>query len=207
MAPKRKGRIKKKKKIWLNILAPQIFDNKKVGETLAEEAEKVVGRVVEVYLFNLTLNPKHQEAKLILKIDEVRGEDALTKIVGYELINTYVKRLVKKRTDRVDTSEIFITKDKEVLRIKPLVITASNTTYSVRKALRFKMLEFLKEKVANSTYEGLLKELISGKLEKDLFGYLKPVMPIKYAKIRKIELIEGVEKERILRMYEKLYNE
>jgi small subunit ribosomal protein S3Ae len=203
----KKGRIKKKKKIWLNILAPSIFDNKKVGETLAEEPENVVGRVVEVYLFNLTLNPKHQEAKLILKIDEVRGEDALTKVVGYELINTYVKRLVKKRTDRVDISEIFITKDKEVLRIKPMVITASNTTYSVRKAIRYKMSEFLKEKISNSTYEGLLKELVSGKLEKDLFDYVKPVMPLKYAKIRKIELVEGVEKEKILRMHEKIYNQ
>ncbi len=199
-------RIRKKKKIWLNILAPDIFDNKKIGETLADESEKVLGRVVEVYLFNLTLNPKHQETKIILKINEIRGEDALTKVVGYELINTFVKRIVKKKTDRIDISEIFVTKDREVLRIKPIVITASNTTYSVRKALRFKISEFLNKKTKNSTYDGLLKELISGKLEKELFDYLKPIMPLKYAKIRKIEVIEGPEKERILKMYDAVYN-
>lgn len=203
---KRGMKIKKRKKIWLNIIAPPLFDNKKIGETLVDSPEKAIDRVIHLHLFELTFNPKHQESKIILKINEIRGEDALTKIVGYELTNTYVKKMVKKRTDKIDVSEIFVTKDREVLRIKPLVITAVNTTYSTRKSVRYKILEFLKEKTKNSTYEGLFKELISGKLEKDLHDNLKNIIPIKYSKIRKIELIEGVEKERILRMFEKVYN-
>jgi small subunit ribosomal protein S3Ae len=198
-------KVKKKKKIWVKILAPEIFGNKEIGETLVSEPEDALDRVVEVYLFNLTMNVKHQEGKMIFKIVEVRGDEALTKVIGYEMINAFVKRIVKKRTDRIDVSEVFMTKDKEVLRIKPLIITASNTSYSVRKAIRHLVSEFLRKKLESLTYEGFLKEFISGKFERELFDEVSKIYPVKYAKIRKFELLEGLEKEKFLRIFETLY--
>ncbi|HIQ50455.1 MAG TPA: hypothetical protein EYH54_00615, partial [Nautiliaceae bacterium] len=156
-------KVKKKKKTWIKILAPELFANKEIGETLVSEPEEALDRVVEVYLFNLTMNIKHQEGKMIFKITEVRGDEALTKVIGYEMINAFVKRIVKKRTDRIDISEVFMSKDKEIIRIKPLIITNSNTSYSVRKSIRHVLSEFLRKKLENLTYEGFLKEFISGK--------------------------------------------
>ncbi|MEO2154292.1 MAG: hypothetical protein ABGW69_00620 [Nanoarchaeota archaeon] len=205
MARKVATKVKKKKKTWIKILAPPIFDNKEIGETLVLEPEDALNRVVEVYLFNLTMNPRHQEGKMAFKITEIRGDEALTKIIGYEMINAFVKRIVKKRTDRVDVSEVYLTKDREVVRVKPLVITASNTSYSVRKAIRHTMSEFIKEKLENLTYEGFIKEFISGKLERELFDRVSKIYPVKYAKIRKFELIEGIEKEKFLRIFDTLY--
>jgi len=208
MAKKRsETKVKKKKKTWIKILAPELFGNKEIGETLVSEPEEALDRVVEVYLFNLTMNVKHQEGKMIFKIVEVRGDEALTKVIGYEMINAFVKRIVKKKTDRIDISEVFMTKDKEILRIKPLVITASNTSYSVRKSIRHLLSEFLRNKLENLTYEGFLKEFISGKLEREMFDEVSKIYPIKYAKIRKFELLEGLEKDKFLRIFESLYQE
>jgi len=102
---------------------------------------------------------------------------------------------------------VFLTKDREVVRVKPIVITAGNTSYSVRKSIRHALSEFIREKLENLTYEGFLKEFISGKLEREMFDRISKIYPLRHAKIRKFELIEGIEKEKFLRIFDTLYGE
>ena len=49
----RRGK-KKKQKIWYSLIAPSMFGKKKIGETPADDPEKVLGRTVEVSLQELT---------------------------------------------------------------------------------------------------------------------------------------------------------
>jgi small subunit ribosomal protein S3Ae len=108
-----------KAKQWYNLVAPEMFGKANIGETVADVPEKLIGRVIEVTLGELTNDLSKQNIKLILKVDSVGGDSAYTKFTGHQLTQDYLRSLIKRSTSNIETNVSVLTKDGYTVRVKP----------------------------------------------------------------------------------------
>jgi len=108
-AKKAVGKIKKK--TWFEIIAPKIFRNASLGETLVADKEQLIGKEITASLANITGDMKRQSTIIKFKITELKEDKAITDITGYSILLTHIKRMVRKGRERVDSSFVCTTKD------------------------------------------------------------------------------------------------
>lgn len=172
------------KKKWFKIIAPVEFQNAIVGETLAYEAEQVLGRVVIANLYTLTKDMRKQSISLTLKVTDIKGADAHAEVTRYEMNPVHIKRLVRKSRSKIDDSFVAETNDKVKVRIKPLYLTKNITQRGVVTSIRMKSRDILTQELAKQSYSEFVSAVISGNIMKALKGELKKIYPLSVAEVR-----------------------
>jgi small subunit ribosomal protein S3Ae len=183
-----------KKKKWYDLVAPPIFAEKVVGETMCESPEALLNRTVEVNLMNLTENPKKQSFNMKLRVVEVRDNKGLTKPIQIEMLPAYTRRLIKGGRDRIDLSFKATSKDGVVLRVKPLIIPKSRINRSLCAGMQLACINFMTKFVIENNYETVFSEVSRSTIQKDLKRAVDKVFPTKMVEIRmiEVELVNGV---------------
>jgi small subunit ribosomal protein S3Ae len=74
-----------------------MFSSALIGEALAEEADRLIGRIPEVTMQELTGDFSQMHVKLRFKINEIKGNDAHTVFVGHDLTSDYVRRQTRRK--------------------------------------------------------------------------------------------------------------
>ena len=161
---KKVSRIKEKKKSWFKIVTPKSLGLKEIGESYLASPESAMGRLLKIGLKELTGNVKDQNAYLSLTISSVQGGKLMTKLVGYELTSAYVRRAVKKNTNRVDDFFILTAKDGRKIILKGLMITISKTKQSAKTLLRKQFREALQEEIGKTDFDTFENNLIFQKI-------------------------------------------
>lgn len=187
-AKKTQQLTKVKKKVWIPIIAPKMFNEQMVGETPANSAQESVGRVVEVNLMILTGESKKQSINAKLIITEIKEGKAHTKLIRYEINPPSIKRLVRRKKNRIDESLVYQTKDGQKVRIKPFILTVALTKSSVVSEIRKRIKVFLYKTIAQTTYEDLFRMVIDNKLQRELGQSISKMHPIKTVEIRVLHL-------------------
>ncbi|TAL52095.1 MAG: hypothetical protein EPN86_05455 [Nanoarchaeota archaeon] len=187
MAEQEKSRKARKKK-WFTITADGLFGNAFLGESLVYAANDLMKRVVTANLMTLTNDVKQQNVSVRLKIDQINGENAVAKIISYEVMPSSIKRMVRKEVERVDASFVAVTNDGVKLRIKPLMITRSATTQSKSRMLRRMSTEFIVSFANKSTFDDFCRAVLGKSLQGQLKIYLKRILPLKAVEIRRFEI-------------------
>lgn len=185
---KTQSQVRKKKKIWVQINAPKLFGSKKIGETNVFMPENAIDKTVEVNLMTLTGEMKKQNINMKFKVNEVNGNVASTIIYSYKMVPTFIKRLVRRRRDKIEYSRIFVTKDKVRLRVKPLIITASKTRGSTQTALQKKSVQIIFNEIKKLTFNDFVDQVVSFKFQSGLKNELKKIHPLKSCDIRQFVL-------------------
>ena len=106
-----------------------------------------------------------------------------------ELVTTYIRRMMRKRTDYVEDSFKAQCADIRVI-IKPLLITRKRVSRAVRRNLRNTAREFLLEYLKEKDFNEICEELLEGSLQKTLLPKLKKVYPLSFCDIRVFETKE-----------------
>ncbi|MBI4154220.1 hypothetical protein HY501_02700 [Candidatus Woesearchaeota archaeon] len=184
MATTQKQLQKVAKKKWFKVLATPEFQNMVIGETPAFEAEQVLGRVIVANLSTLTRDMRKQSTSLSFKVKEIKGADAHTEVVKYELNPIHIKRLVRKGRSKIDDSFMAETKDKVKVRIKPLLLTKCITQKGIVTAVRLKAREVLAQELQKMTYGEFVLATASGNLMKTVKAEAKKVYPLAIAEMR-----------------------
>ena len=177
-----------KAKQWYNLVAPDMFGKTNIGETVAEEPEKLIGRVVEITLGELTNDLSKQNTKLILKIDRVGGDSAYTKFMGHQMTQDYLRSLVKRETSAVETNVSVTTKDGYTIRVKPSCFTIKRARANQVKAIRQIMNNVIEAKAKELDMQQFVQEVITGKLSASIYHDVKPVYPLRRVEVRKTEI-------------------
>lgn len=201
MAKEQKQRISAKKvkdkwksKEWYKVIAPEMFDNKIIAETLTDKSGKLIGRRVETTLHDLVGDISKGHIKLKFQIRDIRGNDAITKFIGHDLTSDYIRRQVRRKKSKLDGVFNVITKDLYKIRIKPMAVTDRRIQNAQLTLIRNAMNEYLTKDGKKKTFTDLIKEMLSGEMGMNLFKNCKHIYPIKRVEIRKSEVIEeGVE--------------
>jgi len=192
---KTQSQVKKKKKIWVQLNSPKLFGEKKIGETHVMFPENAVGKTVEQNLMNLTGDMKKQNITIKFKVEKVTGTVGHTKVISYKMAPSFIKRMVRRRRDRLDLSKVYTTKDGIKVRIKPIIVTTSHAKGSILTLLRKKAHALLSVKVKQLKFDALMEEIISYRVQSYIKSNLKSIHPVKNCEIRVFE-IEKLKKKK-----------
>ena len=185
----RKVKDKWKAKGWYNLLAPEMFNRQVIGETPAEEPTKVMGRITEVTVQDLTGDFSKMHIKLMFKVSDIRGNDAHTQFVGHDMTSDYIRRLTRRKRTRTDTVVNATTKDGWTIRVKPMAITDRRIQGSKQRVIREIMAKVITSMAAKSTVGDVVRTVISGDMAKEVAAACKPIHPISRVEIRKSEVL------------------
>ncbi|MET1124322.1 MAG: 30S ribosomal protein S3ae [Archaeoglobaceae archaeon] len=197
---KRAARVKDKwaSKKWYTLIAPEYFGMVEIGETPADDPNKVVNRTVEVTLSELTGDYSNQNPykKLIFKVYRVAGENAYTKFHRFELVREYLNSLTRRRTSKIEDIVDVVTKDGYKLRVKSVAFTTKRCKTSQKRAIRKIMREIVTTRSAEQNFVQFIQECILGKIPAEIYKNAKKIYPLRRVEVRKIELLsEPVSKE------------
>lgn len=182
-------RDKWKMKKWFRVVAPPIFENLPIGTTPADKEWKLLGRVFEVTLFDLTGDFSKHHIHLYFQVYDVKDDTAYTRFKGHELARDYMKSIIRRKSSKVAAIVDVTTKDGYVLRVQGVVLTAYRCKTSQRKAIRKEMVRVLKEKAESMTLDEYIKAMIFGQLAIDLFEAAKKIYPVRKTEIYKSKLL------------------
>mgnify|MGYP001588512836 CR=1 FL=1 len=185
--------VKLKKKQWCPIIAPKQFDNVVLGETLVYDPQAMLGKTLSHSLMNLINDMKRQNINIHFKVIEVDGNKAKTAITGYQIIPSSVKRFVRRNSEKMDISFTCETADNIFLRVKPLIVAKADVKGSIAAKLRNNAVSFLAKTIKKMTYDELINDLISHKMQAMMRENLNKIYPLKVCEIRYAG-IEAVEK-------------
>jgi len=175
-----------KAKSWYKVYTPDVLGKTYMGDTIANDAESVVGRIMQTTLGEIINDYSRQNVKMKFRIATVTGDAAYTEFVGHELTRDYLRSLVKRRTSRIDSHVPVQTKDGKTaeLTVTCYTLTRANLsqTHAIRGLMTARVLEIAKE----GDFNALLNAIVSGEISKELFKSVKPLFPV-----RRVEIIKS----------------
>ncbi len=177
-----------KAKQWYNLVSPDMLGKTNIGETVADEPEKLIGRVIETTLGEITNDYSKQNIKLSLKVDSVGGDSAYTKFVGHQLTNDYLRSLVKRHSSTIDTNLTVTTKDGYKLRVKPSCYTIKRARANQIKSIRQIMNKVVAAKAKEMDMVQFIQDAVTGKIAASIYHDVKPVYPLRRVEVRKTKV-------------------
>lgn len=177
------------KKQWYEILAPPMFGEKVVGETLAVEPRHLIGRTLQVSLIELIRDYSKFYMKLNLQIERVEGQKAYTKLLGHDVMRERVYRLVQHYGRRVDVIQDMTTKDGVKVRVKTVFVLLKRVGSSMKDATRKAAKAKIDELVPKLTFEELINSVLKGEMQAEVRKTASKVYPIASLEIRKTEVL------------------
>jgi len=174
-----------KAKSWYKVYSPDNVGKVYLGETVANEPEKLMGRVIVTPLSELVNDYSKQNIKMKFSITSVSGDSAYTSFIGHELARDFIRSLVKRRTSRIDCVVNFTSKDGYKVRATTTCFTLTKADQSqqheIRKVLTADILAFGVENELGVFVNGI----INGDIAKESFKKVKELHPV-----RRVEIIK-----------------
>ena len=183
-------KVKVMKREWYPIIAPGSFGNVVLGETVVYEPETMVGKGISSSLMSLTNDIKRQNININFRIERVENGKAFANVIGYNMMPSSIKRLVRRNIEKVDMSFSCTTSDNKHLQVKPLLITRSSTTGSVAAKLRMITQDFVTKYIQSVSYDVFVGDIVSHKLQTSLKKELNKIYPLRVCEIRSMELVD-----------------
>ena len=191
-AAARKQRDKWKNKRWFTIRAPRHpWNFKRIGETIGETDEHIMGRVYEMTQQEFSGDFTKMHVLLRFRVTEVVGQDALTTFVGHAHQSDHTRRQIRRYRGKIDDVVDVVTTDGFLVRMKPLMITERRCQTSVKQAMRAKSAEIIRSFAAKSTYAKIQEAMLGGDLETEIRNAVKAIYPCRNVVIRKSQLLQS----------------
>lgn len=181
-----------KLKSWYSILAPKMFDEKKIGDVLGIDDASVMNRVLNVNLSELSGEMQHGYTKVNFRVYEIKGKTAYTNFIGHELIRSYIKTLARRGMSLIDNVVKVTTKDNVTISVKTAIITSNKISRAMRTILRHATEEVILEHAKKHDFETFMQEVLYKKLSTDIYKKNKEFVPIKRVEIIKTEVQENL---------------
>jgi len=178
-----------KMKKWYRVVAPPLFENLPIGTTPADEEWKLLGRVFEVTLFDITGDFSKHYIHLYFQVYDVQDDIAYTRFKGHELARDYLKSIIRRKSSKVAAIVDVQTKDGYVLRVQGMALTALRCKTSQKKAIRKELIRVLTERAKELTLDEYIKAMIFGQLANDIFAAAKKIYPIRKTEVHKSRLL------------------
>lgn len=186
----KKTKVKIKKKLWIKIVAPKSFGGREIGESYTTKAEALVGRNMTISLKELSGSMRDQNVKVKLLLSELDGQQLKTKTVGYGVIPGFIKKLVRKRTSRLDDVYVLRTKDNEAVQLKTLIVTYNRINRAMGLVLRSKLKAMIAEELSKSSFDEFVGKVVGIKVQSAAKRSINKMFPVKEILIRGMDLVD-----------------
>ncbi|AXG10978.1 30S ribosomal protein S3ae [Haloplanus rubicundus] len=178
----------KRGKRWYTIFAPEQYDRAELGQTVADEPQKVIGRTIETTLGELTDDAGANNTKLTFKITDVGSDAAYTEFVKHELTRDYLRSLVRRGASKVDATITVLTTDDYRVRVQPVAFTTKKADRSQEQAIRRIMIDIIEDAAAERDFQSFVESAVEGRLSSAIYGDAKTVYPLRRVEIQKLTL-------------------
>ncbi|OPX64071.1 MULTISPECIES: 30S ribosomal protein S3ae [unclassified Methanoregula] len=175
-----------KAKSWFKVHTPDTLGKVYIGDTIANDAESAVGRIMTATLGEIVNDYAKQHMKMSFRIATVTGDAAYTDFVGHEVTRDYLRSLVKRRSSRIDTVVPVTTKDGKKVRLTICTYTFARANLSQEHAIRNAILQAVAAQGQAWDLTALLNGIVSGEISRDLFKAVKTIYPT-----RRVEIIKS----------------
>ena len=175
-----------KAKSWFKVHTPDNLGKAYIGDTIANDADSVVGRIMHATLGEITNDYAKQHMKMSFKINTVTGDSAYTEFVGHEVTRDYLRSLVKRRSSRIDTIVPITTKEGKKVRLTVCTYTFARANLSQEHAIRGEIMKGIAAQAGAWDLTTLLSGIVSGEISRDLFKAVKTIYPT-----RRVEVIKS----------------
>src|SRR6266852_1873486 len=155
----KKVRDKWRAKEWYSVFTPSYFGEQSVAVIPSEDPKKLIGRVVETTLYDITNDFSHQSTKLYFLVVSITGEKCETILKNHEYSTDYARSRVR----RIQGSQ-----EHAVQRVMGKIVA---------------------EKASKLTYSQLSHEMVLGKMGSDVYNEAKKVCPLRHVGVRKSKLL------------------
>jgi small subunit ribosomal protein S3Ae len=179
---------KKRGKRWYDVLAPEQFDRAKLGETFADEPEKIYDRTIETTLGEIEDDAGQNNTKLTFKITDVGSDAAYTEFVKHELTRDYLRSLVRRGASKVSVAQTVLTTDDYRVQLQPVAFTTKKADRSQEQAIRRVMINLVREAAKERSFEQLVDSVVEGRLSSAIYGEAKTIYPLRRVEIQKLTL-------------------
>jgi small subunit ribosomal protein S3Ae len=179
-----KSLLKWKKKKWYKIIAPKSFREVVLGESLVIDPTVLVGRTISANLMNITGNVRKQNINVKFEIASIETDKAITVPLSYDTVSSSIKRLVRRKRDKIDLSPVYKSSDDVKFRIKPFIITRSNCANSIHTQMRKLVLLEMYNYAIKTPFEQIMLDTLAGKVQNELKNKIKKIYPIRNFDIR-----------------------
>ena len=177
-------------KKWYTVVAPPVFGEAPLGTTPADDPDKLIGRVMEVTLFDITGDYAHVHIKLYFQIVRVDGDTAYTRFKGHELLRDYIRSLTRRKSSKITGIFDVWTRDGYGLRVTAMVFTRYRCKTSQKKLIRKRMKEIIERRAAESTLDEFIQAMVFSDQEGSLAQEIDEAARKIYA-IRKVEIAKS----------------
>ncbi len=195
---RRKGRIKDKwrEKRWVNVSAPDSFNNVPIAYVPITDDENAAGRVIEITLFDILKgDPSQHQYKLYFQINKVDGENASTIFKRFEYSKEFLRSLVRRGSSKINFIIDIKTKDGYVFRVKVIALTHRPLNTSRKHALRIIARDVINNTVPEMTIDQFVQATCYSKINSDLMAAFKRVIKVRHVGLEKVKLIRTADKE------------
>ncbi len=186
-----------KKKKWYEVVAPKYFGDYVIGECYLEEPSAGVGRRIVTSMMTITGEPQKQNVSLHFQLTNAENSKLIADITGYRIIPSAVRKMMRRGKSKIEDSFALKTADNVLVRVKPILITRNRGKGSILAALKKKEREFFAKNIPKQTFEALIKDILSQKIQHDLSAVLKKIYPVAVCEVRMFH-IETVKKTKVL---------
>ena len=175
-----------KAKSWFKVHTPDNLGKVFIGDTIANDAESVVGRIMTSTLGEITNDYAKQHMKMSFKINSVAGDAAYTEFVGHDVTRDYLRSLVKRRSSRVDCHVPLVTNDGKKVHLTISCYTFARANISQEHAIRKIITEAVTAQASAWDLTTLVNMIVSGEISRDLFKAVKIIYPT-----RRVEIVKS----------------
>jgi len=176
-------------KDWFTIKSPSYFGGVELGALPSDEPSKLLGRIIDATLYDITNDFAHQYMKMYFQVTDVDGKTAQTIFKGHEYSRDYLRSLVRRRTTRVDSILNVTTKDGYQLRLTVSSFTLARIRTSQEQALRAVTKRIVGEKGGTLAFDQFVQEVVLGKIASDIYNEAKKIAPLRHVGIQKSKLL------------------
>jgi small subunit ribosomal protein S3Ae len=174
-----------KSKEWYKIQTPSYFGNLDIGETIASDPEKIVGRRVETTLYDITNDFNQIHVKLLFQITEVKNQIAYTEYQGHVFTRDYLRSLIRRGSSRIDGIFNVTTKDGYTLRLTAIVLTLSRAKTTQQHIIRKIMEDIIQNKAKELTFQQFVQQVVLGKVGSEIYNAAKKITALRKCEIMK----------------------
>lgn len=178
-----------KMKRWYTVLAPSSFGSAVIATTPADKEWKLLGRVFETTLFDLTGDFSQVHIHLKFQVHDVRDDIAYTRFKGHELARDYMKSIIRRKSSKIVSIANVTTKDGYGLRITAVALTAFKCKTSQKRLIRKILSENITAIAAEKTLDELVHLMVFGGLANELFQKAKKIYPLRKVEVYKSKLL------------------
>lgn len=182
------GREKWKYKKWYVVTAPPVFGEVEIGSIPADEDWKVIGRTVEVTMYELTGDISQLHIRFKFQIVRVEGDRAITRFKMMELARDYLRSLTRRKSSKIAGIINLATRDGYGIRVTAAAFTTYRCKASQKRKIRNIMFEILQKAASEKTLDEFIKASL-GEIQSEIFKEAKKIYPLRKVEIAKIKLL------------------